>query len=497
MCARRGYACFRDPWLWFLFIAQTALRLPLINWHSGEYTDGILQLTLFANENRYYPPLYALTALPWTLTGMDLLTAGRLVSILAASLTVWPAALLGHQLAGRRGAVTAAMLWCAVPMAHRWALHGMSDALFTFWMACAAVAFGAAVGERKTRGSFFFIAFSGLAALTKVQGCLLAPGVVFVLGRLLRMRGARLVDYRLAAALAPWLALAGWWMWRGLAVGAIETKRFDAPPWQLAQAFAAFGWGFLRWLPSGMGHGVAVCAVWGWWTLRRRQAALFHASWLLFVLLWLLHTWQLSFQLRYFLPVIPLACAWAAGAMIALSRACSWRPALPLFVAIVMGWGLSGSAAVIEFQRHTWGALATAARMLRDLPVGTRIFGDEYYDAANPPNIKLRYFAGRDDVLFLYEQVPGRGWSLRRDLRPGDVIVLNNLSSNIPAIYQGLSSQFHLGQIGGSSVVLRPLLPDVMSAPNPALTNRPECMNYRHVPQIYDCVIYQLEGRTE
>lgn len=468
------------------------VRGGLIDWHPGEYTDGIIQLTLLENENAYYPPLYAVAGKLIRLTGLDALRAGRLVSVAAAALMVWPIAALACLVVGKRGAIAAAVCWCTIPIANRWALHAMSDMLFTLWVAWAGVAFVRAWHAPQSAWPQRFLFLAGLAALTRVHGLVLLLGVGLLVARTRRRWsvGASLV------ALIPWVVLLGWYRVRGLQVGALETHRFDAPLGLLMQAFAVFGLGFLRWLPYGMGYLLALAVAAGALVVHRRCRVL---AWLSAGLLavWLLvHTWQLSFQLRYFLPLMPFACTCAAAGTLRIARVLPLRSlTAPLVVAAITGVGLTMSAGVIQFQRYSWAALAEAAAFVGTLPPTTRIFADEFYDPANPPNIKVRFFSKRNDILFCYESFSGSVRDLRRDLRPGDCVLLNSLSSNIPLRVAQLRTRFDVEQIFSAGHFLWPLLPDLMGE-FPHLTNHPYCMRQIGVRQEYVAMVFLLKPRS-
>ena len=250
------------------FLAFNAVfRLALINLNAGEYTDGILQITQFERADSFWPPLY--TALVWVvrMMGIEAILAGRLVAVASAVLLVLPLWSLARSWSGRRAALFTVALYTVSPLALRWSLHVMTDVPFLlfFHLACAALLRAAARlkgvervdgvdrvdsmdrvdGMDSTDGDKFvapsggfvvpsggFVVPSGgfvapsdagrqlvwatlwavLATLTRYQGLMLAPLVLWVLVLVCRRRSTGRVAALVMQTL--WLALPAWLLYQ-------------------------------------------------------------------------------------------------------------------------------------------------------------------------------------------------------------------------------------------------------------------------------------------
>ncbi|MCX7016365.1 MAG: glycosyltransferase family 39 protein [Candidatus Sumerlaeota bacterium] len=211
-----------------LAVVSVGTRLALLRVNCAEYTDGILQLTLFSRGNPYWPPLYSALAV---LTGKavgDPTLGGRLVSAVVGGLAVAPIAALGARMGGQRAGAWAGVLFLVAPEALRWGIRVMTDA--TFLTLFAASLWALAVCRDGERGGFD--GFDRLTAgrLTAGAGRLVLATALAVLATLTRYQGAILfvpIAWELIQAFrqkrpwaAPLLAQALWlavplWVARG------------------------------------------------------------------------------------------------------------------------------------------------------------------------------------------------------------------------------------------------------------------------------------------
>src|SRR5208283_4066584 len=75
-----------------LMLFGFALRVVFLHWNQGEYTDGILQITLFttASKNTFFMPLYTIVTTGLDFVIRDMETSAKLVSMIAGVLGILP-----------------------------------------------------------------------------------------------------------------------------------------------------------------------------------------------------------------------------------------------------------------------------------------------------------------------------------------------------------------------------------------------------------------------
>ncbi len=465
------------PWLLALFFL--ALRLPLLTWYRGEYTDSVLLLSLFQNDNSYYPPLFTLCAWIPRALGMDATLAGRLVSLAAAGLCCVPVFLFGKRLQGAGTGLIAVLLLQSAALVNQWAERAMSDALFTLLFTTAAY-YGLACfsNDARRRDFAWFLFWSGMASLCRYQGLALLPVIAL---RVCRRGSSRLSASDLWAAL-PWLGLGAWMLGRGFGHAGQYAQR-TADLSSTLHAYWLMTWGFFRWLPYAMGYLNVALALAGLWLLRSRRRPFVYLCIYLTILWFVAHVPFQSFQFRYFLPLMPLVVVSAAVAWWGLYHNVSPR---------LRGWVWTGlaawllvfsafSALVLRAQRDAFGDLWQAAAYLRSLPPETRVFADETY-AGEVKNYKLAFWSGREI---------GPLHASMGHLKDGDVAVISSLHEDVASTMGGLQSRWELSDQRTFVVELTPWMGDLMSHP-PGLTSTPMAMRYRHVPQRFTTVVVRL-----
>jgi hypothetical protein len=463
--------------LWAFVGVCALVRLVLAGIQCGEYTDGIVQITLFSNACAWFPPLFP--AGVWLLSLlMDAELAGRLISVLATTMVLWPIYWMGQMLAPRLhvGAL-AVLIYSVLPVPNRWAVHAMSDALFVCLLAWALMHYLQALegGHRAGRHAFLMMFISGMAALTRYQGLVLLLPVLHLLLR------CRLRPSRLIAGSLPWVGLILWVAWRGCEHGAQFAERSGLP----LRAYWDMGESFLVWLPWAVGWPAAWLCLVGWcrpsalvsW---RRMAGV---TWALAIILLLIQARFMSFQLRYLLPLMPLLAVWAAVGLVQLPR--RWRPAV---LVLTLVWSGTLSGAVMYHQR---GAFADLRRVLgepcrKTLAAAPAVYTNEpdYGGVAAP---KTRYWLG-GPVQSL--PVPLNPEFVAR-LQPGDCVIVCEVYDPQGAIHAILAGSQVVQVIGTAESSWVPLLPDIMV--QPPVTSQPTAMGYRYVRQQSRTVVLQVQ----
>ena len=470
---------FRDSLPWLLALLFFLLRLPLLGWYHGEYTDSVILLTLFSNDNTYYPPLFTLLSWIPRGLGMDPTLAGRLVGIAAMALASAPLYRIGTRLHHAGAGVVAVLLFQSSVMVNRWAPRAMSDPLFVLLFLLALErAFAWMDSRDDARPGAWCIAWSGLATLTRYQGLALLPIMAICM-----LRKGRPKARPALLSLVPWLALIGWIAWRGFGHG----QQYAGRTADLAMTLHAWGlmtWGWVRWLPYAMGYLNVGMALVGLVILWRERRYVVWTTLYLTIVWFAAHVPFQSFQFRYFLPILPLVVLAAARAWweLAARVAPRWRRAVWVGLAMWLLYFNTFSVVVLFSQREAFGDLWAAAEYLQTLPPDARIYANEIYGPA-VHNYKLRFWSARN------VQPLGAHWN---ELAPGDVVVLSTLHDDVPGALHVLKQRFTLESHRTFTRTLTPRMGDLMSNP-PGLTSTPQAMAYRNEPQFFTTHVVVLE----
>lgn len=498
-------------------LASLVVKLLLIGLNRGEYTDGILQLTLFQHDVSFFPPLYTWTVLALNALGVPLLIAGRLISILASTLT----ALVLFALAGRltrdpRLPVWAVWLYLAAPVQNRWALRVMTDPLFSLIFLAALVCLVDSVrhsGVRARRALLGTLFWAGLASLTRYHGLIFLP-----LAAALPWWRSFLLQHDTAAdsetrggwgwsplAALPWIALAGWIAIRGFGHGQQFMARASHGLLNTFIAYSVTVEGWLLYLPWVLTYPVALLVLPGFfsswrgsdvWPVVARLSLLLFGVWLI------VQTAFQSFQFRYWLPLLPLFCLLAAqGASVLGDRLGTLKGGAAFspkrLVAGAAIWGVLMTAAVWGLQRNTFANLTATAAYAAQLPLDTRIWCDEEY-RPGVENPKTMFWSGRSDILPLRR---ARKFGGDLALRDGDVLLLHPHAYS-PGTYvdhqelrKAFGPEFEVERLERWYFVTWPLLPDIMVSP-PGSTSQPSALAYRHAAQVHWGLALRLHAST-
>ena len=500
-------------------------RLALIRLNTGEYTDGILQITQFERSDSFWPPLY--TALIYVLEGAGLsgIAAGRLISWAASLLLILPLWRAARAWGGRRCALFTLILYTVSPEALRWSLRVMTDMLFTclFHSACAGLlalrmrdAATFLNGDRQAPNPLpgagsdpqppgrsagwaivWITVLSVLATLTRYHGLMLLPLVVWEVARMWgggRVRRGRSTG-RWAAALAQmlWLALPAWFLFQRFGHVAQVAERqagnlgatllnywylfemflFVVPYVLTLPVFVFFVVGVVR----GTGKDLlAPCA----FSAVPVRALLLYAA---LAVLIAQSVFQ-SFQTRYLLPLLPLALTCAGAGMARMENALSrhgrlGHRAILAVAGLTVVWSLGSGLASVCLQRQAFGDIFEAGKAIQtdtELSSEARVYSNEIYKPGMV-GVKLAYAAGR-----AVEMIPEwpylsdwarRGGPLPQDvprMAPGSVVAIHSAyggPSTQSALLRLLGERYDLRPLGRgffhASIV--PLLPDIMEEP--------------------------------
>ncbi len=166
-------------WIIIIFLLNLVLRLSLLSWNTANFTDSIYYMTALDQvRGTYILPGYpfAIVALRRVIEDREL--AGRLVSMIAACLAIFPLFSLARIVYGRRAALFTILLYTFSPLIFRWSLRIFPHGLFSLLV----ILFAWGIFKCLENGrAIFLIAgiFSGgLAVLTYPTGMVLIPAAL-------------------------------------------------------------------------------------------------------------------------------------------------------------------------------------------------------------------------------------------------------------------------------------------------------------------------------
>ncbi len=499
-----------DPFLLGMMGITFIIHLALINWNRAEYTDGILQLTLFENQNTYMPPLYtALTYIP-RLLGLDALYSGRLISILVSSLVLLPIYQLGLRLFDIRIARYAILVYAVMAVPNRWSIRVMTDPTFTLFFAWSVLAFLEALDKPERIWSLpQMLLMAGLASLTRYQGLIFLPLILCVAVQSMRaLRDRREYTGRFALmmilGMLPWLVFGYWMSYRGMTHGTQFGERMGSSFLETFLRYLDMAQTFVLFFPYALTYPFFLAALYGLVKSDTGHHSQRHLLWTLLYLfpVWLIvHSAFQSFQYRYFLPFMPFFALYAARGLFELEQVL-WkhcphpaelnRPPLLSRARIITGasllFSLVFSSLVITLQRNAFADVSDVARYIRVNLKDARVYSDEFYGPLQRPlpNPITEFYTERK-MEFLYDEY----LRFRQDVKPGDYIVWHNIRNNPDNLQHALARRFKVEVIYRCRYTLVPLLPDIMVS-HP-VTSQPRCMAYRFELQVYEAGIYRLK----
>lgn len=488
-----------------LIVFTFALRVIFLSWNQGEYTDGILQLTLFssASSNTFFMPFYTWVTSFLNLLFKDMETSGKLVSMLAGTLGIIPVYYLAKRLYGFKAALLAGVLYSVSPEIWRWHLRVMTDSLFctlflwSLWQLIEAVSEPDVESEENKSHPAFSLGVAwlagGLATLTRYQGLGLLPFLAWGTWQVFSKPVPALpkAKYLIAAmlvwlgAFVAWFGAPTWWLVRGMGHFGQYAERMGQTWQSTLAAYLTMGESFVAFYPYEMTYPVFFFALYGLFrTEWNRKLKIFYSCFGLLFFFWLLgHAPFQSFQFRYFIPMLSLSVIPAGYGMIYLlekgkNNYSAWRRAAVL---IAIFFSLLFSLAAIFVQRGTFGDIKESALYMKENLQGKRILDNESY-RENVANVKVRYWSG----------LPVEAYDISK-LQPGDYVCLHDIQINLNQELNRINQAFVMIPEAEFKSQTLPLLADIMVMP--PITSRPEALLYRYFPQHFQTVIVRVEAR--
>lgn len=492
------------------------LALVLQDFNKGEYTDGILQLTVFTNRAGLYPPLFGALAGSVAALGVDLETAGRIISAVAGGLTVIPIFHLTHRAFGNTAALFAVLWYTISPLPARWSLHAMTDALFLLLCASslsalAVAAFAAGPRERQAiaargqsdRALAWGMLFAILATLTRYQGAGL--GLVAFCVAVRHASVFRAIPWRAVVTCLFWAAVPAWIAFDGFAHTGQYRDRTTGEWISTALAYVNLAESFVLISPYYFTYPVAGLALFGVFRGHTREG---WAAPLAFVLgLWALILLAAqagfgSFQYRYMMPVLPAVLV-LAGAGCAAAEAASQMANRPRLWSIVFAAGIAYTSlftmAVLVFQRQAVGDQKTAARYVREtMSAGTPVVSNERYGNFVALGCPKMTFWLRAPVQPLAQFLPRRpGLKPEKYLPEGAIVLVSDAYGGdqmMDAVIAELNFFYRMRQYTESfPITVYPIMDDIML--HPLFNQNPLAWVLRYTPQFFSTQVYVVDRR--
>jgi hypothetical protein len=487
-------------------LVNLVVRFAVLGINQAEYTDGILQLTVFEKAAGLYPPLYG--ALAWLVEAAagSRETAGRVVSAAAGSLALIPVYLLTLMLARPWAARFAALFYTFCPLVLRWSIRVMADSLFLCLSSFAILCMLRAFDQKSSRAKAD--AWLGLAsvlaaasALTRYQGAFLLILLAIEIG-VFAWRW-RALPWRTLLASCLWAALPLWIYVNGFVHQTQFTHRTTGQWVSTLLAWLNLAESFVLIFPYYVGWPIFLFALVGLMRVDWHQPLRRH-----FLLLWVVWGAMLlvlqsvfgSFQYRYLMPVFPAVIALAGAGATYLEWKWRARTRAWIFSALLtvaLAYLMLFSAAVLIFQRQAFGDQRAAAQFIRNrVPRSATVISNERYgNFLSLGCVKLTYWSGRP-VEPLFEYLPARPEDpLPKVIPAGSYVVLGNAYGGddfcdyLAAI---LTYYYHMRYTASFDTTVYPLMDDIMV--NPMFNQNPLGWVLRYTPQLFSTHVYVVDG---
>lgn len=519
-CAEASTSCLsamqRADYLYLgaFVLANLGLRLALLGLNEAEYTDGILQLTVFQNKAGLYPPLYGALAHAFgnvlSLVPPDDAVSraewgGRLISALASALALVPVYLLTVRLAPPCAARFAALFYTVCPLVLRWSIRVMTDALFLCTSAFAIWALLEAYDQhRSSRRADRWLALASVlgaaSALTRYQGALFI--VLLLIEIAIFVARWRTLPRRTLLASFLWILLPLWIVSHGFVHQAQFSQRTTGQWLTTLLAWLNLAESFTLIFPYYLGWPIFLFALLGFMRIDWHSPSRRH-----FLFLWALWGGMLlalqsvfgSFQYRYLMPVFPAAIAMAGAGASHLEFKClaaNRRWAFSALLVVALAYLVLFSSAVLIFQRQAFGDQRSAARFLQtQVPRETKVIANERYGNFLALGcVKLSYWSHRP-VESLLDYLPARPASPPpKWIPPGSYVVLGNAYGGdefVDFLAAFLTYYYHMRYAASFDATVYPLMDDIMV--DPRFNQNPLGWVMRYTPQLFSTHVYIVD----
>ena len=443
---------------WFSLITFLT-RIPFINWFTAERTDSIILITLFKNKSSYWPPLYTSLLYLFNPLFREPIISGRFVSILSSALAIIPLYLLSEKFFGKVTARYTSLLYIFSPLIFRFNIKVLTDSLFLLFFISTLYLYFLSLEKRKGLSLFLFSFFSGLSVLTRYEGFVFFPFLIFLLLR------KNIKKVPLLSGTVTWLPLILWIYYRGFGHVSQYGERWAG---MNIREFLLWGESFI----------ISFAYVLTWPVFLFSLYTIFHLSHeekrrrftfltLLLFLLWLPpHILFHSFQIRYFLPLLPLFLILAGEGINKVKSSSLWMVLCLIF-------SLALTFLSLIYQRDTFGDIRRTAEWVRENFKKQCVYSDEYW--------KTQFWSGKEI----------KKWERKGE--KGDILILHSGYSNLREEIEYLKKNYHFSLLYRTHSRILPLLPDIINPP--FLSNSPYWMIKKYTFQKFQSMVVRIEDR--
>lgn len=489
--------------LFFTFISRSIF----LYWNSAEYTDGIIQLTLFTSSEKvsFYPPFYAGLVYLLNFLGLSLETSGKLISILSSPVSLIPVYLLSKKLFNQKTALYSSLLFAVSPEVWRWQVRVMNDGLFTALFNFSVYLFFECIDRLKEKVNnsdsnsaknllnlfFWLLLCVGFATLTRYQGLAIVP-LPMLVGIILFKKAKqekfrfRIFNYIfLISSLIPYIVVILWIRSRGFGHFVQFSERTGATWLASLLAYLTMAEHFILFFPYILTYPIFVFFLYGLIKSEFNNRMLKHFIILfscLFLIWLIVHAAFSSFQYRYFLPLISFFTIISGYG---ISKLENRKSAFALIFCFL--FSLCFSLLSLYLQRDTFGDIKRSAVFLKENLKNTkcRIFSNEIW-RPGIETVKIRFYSEIDNIQ-IYK---------RDKLAPSDYICLHSAYGFIDEELRFLSKRFQIEILYIDKAKIIPLLPDIMATPPyPNLTSHPAALVFKYFPQEFASVVAKLHEK--
>lgn len=491
----------------FFIIFNFIFKILFLNSNAAEYTDGIIQLTLFQNTNTLWPPLYTILVKGIDLIFNNEILSGRIVSFLSSIFIFIPLIYLANSLFGKNAAFLSALLYTISPLPLRWGVRLMTDSLFTllFFTSLSFLVFSfieiknnlSTNTKKIALYSSLSIIFSVLTTLTHYRGVILFPLNILLfaiyINSSLKQKNPinKSVVITSIISILLWILIPAWLYSKGFGHIKQIFERQSTDSITTFFNYLNIFESFILLSPYFFTYTVFILFIFG---IFRKAAN--NAEKHFFLLTFLYITFSIlfmqsmvqSFLARYLLPILPLIIIYAGHGFNELieSKNIVRKSTFPLII-IGLIYTFIFSLSVQALQKGAFGDLKESAIYLKDLNDELPVFSNESY-RDNLNCMKMKYWS-KKDIHFISE--------INNPIYNGKEAYLvlhsayggsSNLGHFVGEIKKSESSSFqHVIEFRSDLV---PLLTDIME--EPGTHQNPLAFVFRYNRQSFKTVIYKI-----
>jgi hypothetical protein len=441
------------------FLIYIVTRLSFLHVNEAEFTDGYQLLGWNLEHPVRWHPLYPLLvkSLSWAI---DPVVAGRLVSVSSGFAAMVVLKKIAGRLFGSQTATLAAWIYVVSPLIFWVNLRVLTESTFQFLFCMSIYALIIYLQEEKQTAAMGFLAFSGLAALTRPEGFILIPVVAYILFRCIRQ--SQISIPVVAASTIPWALFIVW---------SFLLPSSDSYSEITKESFLKFDWNhailrmisYLDVYPYILVYPVFAFALFHWFRTpfdRVWKGALIYVH-VSFFLILLIHP---SWSTRFLLIPATLLLLDAAGGLAITRR--------PVQITVLAGCFCLAVIAM-DLQKEMFADFKHSAIAVKGKYENRRVFSDE--------QAKTSYYLGKPVRVYR-----------RQQLRAGDLLVLHSYNTELNAEKKFLDENYRYRAVYSTHAEIVPVLANAALA-DIAITNSPVAFIQRFQKQRFQSVVLIIE----